>query len=143
MINFHLDCVPPTTTHQRKRIVRVKKWSKLADTPELEAAKDMLDSLLLPHQPPEPIAGPVWLELEFTWPWLRSHGKRLRASRPSVPHTSKPDCSNLAKTLEDRLVALRFIEDDRKVTQLLVSKRWGNHPGIAVTILPASLNEVP
>lgn len=147
VISFHLSCVPPRTNHQRKRIVTIRTkakgtFSRLADSDELNDAKAMLDSLLLPHQPPEPITGPVALRLAFTWPWLKSHGKRLRAQYPAIPHTSKPDCSNIAKTLEDRLVALRFIEDDRHVVMLIVSKEWGDDPGIRVTIQPYALTSL-
>lgn len=135
-MTFRLSCVPPRTNHHAKRIVRIGKFSRLADTPELVATKAMLDELLLRHQPAEPVRGPVALEVEFTWPWLASHSRRVRACG-RVPHTSKPDLSNSIKGLEDRLVALRFIEDDRSVVQLALTKFWGDEPGIAVRIEPA------
>jgi Holliday junction resolvase RusA-like endonuclease len=53
-----------------------------------------------------------------------------------VPHTSKPDCSNVLKTLEDRLVALRFIGDDANVVEVTVRKFWGDEPGIRISITP-------
>lgn len=132
-LRFRVNCVPPTTTHHRKRIVKIGKFSRLADKPELIAAKAMLDELLLPYQPPAPVTGPYTLSLEFTWPWRASESKRVRA-RGRIPHVSRPDCSNLTKTIEDRLVALRFIEDDNAVVDLHVSKWWGTEPGIEVQI---------
>lgn len=134
-LRFFVACIPPTANHQRKRIVRVGKWTRLADTPELNAAKDMLDSLLLPHQPAQPIAGPVALSIHWQWPWRASESKKRRALG-QVPHTSRPDLSNLAKTLEDRLVALRFLEDDNAVVDLRLTKAWGDRPGIAVALRP-------
>lgn len=133
MIQFFLPCVPPRVNHQRKRIVRVGPWTRLADAPELVAAKQTLETLLLPHQPPSPFDGPVALSLEFTWPWLASDSKRTRALG-RVPHTSRPDCSNVAKTLEDRLVVLRFLEDDSQVVDLRVRKWRGETPGIRVVL---------
>lgn len=133
-IAFHLSCVPPKTSHHAKRIVRIGKFSRLADKPELVESKAMLDSLLLAHQITMPVQGPVRLRLEFTWPWLASHPKRTKALG-RIPHTSRPDCSNLAKTLEDRLVALRFIHDDNAVVDLRVLKYWGDEPGIDVSII--------
>lgn len=133
MIALWLPCVPPTTTHQAKRIVRVRRFATLADKPELRAAKDMLDALLLPHQPAAPLVGPYRLTLRFVYPWRKGESKARRMAG-SQPHTSRPDASNLAKTLEDRLVALRFIEDDNAAWQLLVIKEWGNEPGIRVLI---------
>ncbi len=132
-LRFRLNCVPPTTSHAHKRIVRIGKFSRLADRPELVSAKAMLDELLLPHQPAAPIPGPYSMTLEFTWPWRAAEPKRVRA-KGRVPHTSRPDCSNLTKTLEDRIVALRFIEDDNAVVDLHVSKWWGDQPGIVITL---------
>lgn len=137
-MTFAMPCVPPTTTHQHKRIVRAGRFARLADRPELNAAKQTLDALLLPHQPTEPVAGPVALRLVFVWPWLQKHTKAQREAHGGlikvIPHTSRPDASNLAKTLEDRLVALRFIADDNAVVRLEVHKFWGARPGIGVEL---------
>lgn len=130
---FTLTCVPPTASHHRKQIVRIGKFSRLADKPELVAAKATLDALLLAHQPAQPVEGPVALSLAFTWPWRASEPKKRRALG-KVPHTVRPDLDNLCKTLTDRLVALRFIGDDALVTDLRVTKWWGDAPGIDVRI---------
>jgi len=128
-----LSCVPPQTNHHAKRIVRIGKFSRLADKPELVAAKELLDTLLVPHQIPAPIAGPYTLHLSFTWPWLGKHSKRTRALG-RIPHTSRPDCDNCSKSITDRLVRLRFIEDDKAIVRLEVEKWWGDEPGILVEI---------
>lgn len=133
MIEFFLACVPPTATHHTKRIVRIGKFSRLADKPELVAAKEMVDNLLLPHQPTAPMAGPLRLSLEFEWPWLTTHSQRTRALG-RLPKTTKPDCSNLTKMIEDRLVALRFMGEDQLVAGTVVDKFWGDQPGISVRI---------
>lgn len=135
MLVFHLSCVPPTASHHRKRIVRVGRFSRLADAGSLVAAKEAIDVLLLPHRPAAPIAGPVKLSLEFTWPWRTAETKKVRALG-RVYRTTRPDCSNLAKTTEDRLVAMRFIEDDGLVVSLSVRKFYGDTPGIRVEIMP-------
>lgn len=130
---FTLRCVPPKTSHHVKRIVRRGKFSSLADKPELVAAKESLDVLLLQYQPAAPVTGPVEVTLEFTWPWRSSETKRNRA-RGRMAHTVRPDLTNVAKTLEDRLVAMRFIEDDGQVVDLRLRKFWGDEPGIGITI---------
>lgn len=133
-----IPCVPPTTTHQRKKIGRGGAgFGKLVDTPELEAAKSTLDALLLTHRPPGGdvlVPGVVELRLIYTWPWLKSHTKRERAVGWMYRDT-KPDCSNLAKTIEDRLVAMRYIDADQNVAKVTAEKRHGDHPGIQITIL--------
>jgi len=141
MIRFFLSCVPPTSSHHHKKIVRFRlkggqQITRLADRPELVEAKETLESLLLPFQPPAPLDGPVMLRVTFTWPFLKSHPKRFRAQGLQF-HTSKPDCTNVIKTLEDRLVALRFLTDDRSVVDIHVRKFWGHRPGIKVEITPA------
>jgi Holliday junction resolvase RusA-like endonuclease len=135
MIAFHLTCIPPRVTHHAKRIVRVGQWTRLADKPELVAAKDSLDTLLLPHQPAAPVTGPVVLSLVFTWPWLKGDGKRVRALG-RIPHDSKPDADNCAKGVTDALVRLRFLEQDSRVVELRVQKWRGNDAGIDVAITP-------
>ena len=131
---FHLACIPPKTSHHAKRIVRVGQWSRLADKPELVSAKATLDALLLPHQPSAPLTGPLRLELVFTWPWRASESKRVRALG-HAPMTSRPDADNCSKTITDRLMALRFIEDDAAIVDLHVQKWWGPSPGIQVTVI--------
>lgn len=134
-LSIRLACVPAKTNHHAKRIVRMGGFMSLADKPELVAAKEMLDNLLLPHQPPAPVAGPYAVVLEFTWPWLKSHSGKFRAAGRQ-PMTSKPDCDNASKSVCDRLVALRFIEDDRAIVDLHIRKWWGDDPGIVITIAP-------
>lgn len=145
-VSFHVACVPPKASHHAKRIVRIGQFSRLADKPELVAAKATLDALLLPHQPAAPVGSdvprrhyggpvPVALEVVYTWPWLASHSARVRAAG-RVPMTSKPDLDNVTKSLIDRLMALRFIEDDSNVVDLHVRKFWGSEPGISVVIRP-------
>lgn len=133
-MTFHLPCVPPTATHHSKRIVRVGKFSRLADSDLLVTAKETIDTLLIQHRPTAPLAGAVSLTLEFTWPWRSSDTKRTRALG-RVPRTTRPDCSNLAKTTEDRLVAMRFLEDDGQVVELIVRKYFGDDPGINVELV--------
>jgi Holliday junction resolvase RusA-like endonuclease len=135
-LSFELSCVPPRVTHQSKRIVRVGKFSRLADAPELKAAHALLDTLLLPYQPAAPLTGPVSLTLTFTWPWLASDSKKVRALG-RIPHAKKPDADNAAKGVTDRMAALRFLEDDGQVVELLVRKFRGASPGIAVAVWPA------
>lgn len=138
MIEFFLSCVPPTANHQNKKIITIKtrdgrEFHKLGDKPELQAARQMIDGLLVPHRPVTPLAGPLTLTLEFTWPWNKSETKRNRARR-LIPRDVSPDCSNLAKTTEDRLAALCFMQNDSQVVELVVRKFFGDHPGIGIRI---------
>lgn len=130
---FFMPCIPPKTSHHAKKIVRIGGFSRLADKPELTVARQTIDALLLPHQIPTPVAAPYRVALTFTWPWLAGHPRRFRAAGRQ-PMTSKPDLDNVSKSLCDRLVALRFIEDDRQIVDLRVRKFWGAVPGVAIAI---------
>jgi Holliday junction resolvase RusA-like endonuclease len=137
-MRFHLNCIPPKTSHHHKKITTIRtkaggEFRKLVDRPELVAAKGLLEELLIGYRPDVPVLGPYVLTLEFTWPWRKSEKKRTLALG-RIPHVSRPDCSNLAKTLEDRLVSLRFIDDDNAVSELRVRKYWGDTPGIVVSM---------
>jgi Holliday junction resolvase RusA-like endonuclease len=133
VIDFFMACVPPSTSHHAKRIVRRGRFTSLADKPELVAAKGTLDALLLPYQPSSPMGGPLSVTLTYTWPWRASESRRTRALG-RVPRTTKPDCDNLAKTTIDRLARLRFIDNDAMVARLTVAKYWGEQAGIAVKV---------
>jgi Holliday junction resolvase RusA-like endonuclease len=132
-LSFFLPCVPPKATHHAKKIVRVGKFSRLADKPELVSAREMLMALLRPHQPKKPIAPPIVLSLEFTWPWRGGDSAKTRA-RGRLPSIVKPDADNSAKLLTDVLVALRFIEADQHIAELTVRKWIGEPAGIEVFI---------
>jgi Holliday junction resolvase RusA-like endonuclease len=132
-----LPCVPPKTSHHAKRIVKIGRFSRLADRPELVEAKDTIDALLLRHQPASPIGGdgPLVLDIELTWPWLKSDSKKARACG-RIPHDTKPDWDNAAKTLTDRLAALRFIAQDSRIVDGRVRKWRGDQPGIGIAVRP-------
>lgn len=140
-IEFWLDCIPPTASHHQKHIVRFKLKSgqvitQLADDKALVQAKKTIEKLLQPHiVVGRCLSGAVSLTLEFTWPWRTSDTKKIRALG-RIPRCTRPDCSNIAKTFEDRLVAMGFLADDGQVSQLIVRKYFGAVPGIRVELAP-------
>lgn len=138
-MEFFVSCVPPRTTHHSKKVVNIRlrdgrSFAKLADTEQLSTARSIWLSLLKPFQPPEPVAAPVLLDLEFTWPWRGGDSEKVRA-RGRIPCTVKPDCSNIAKTVEDILCLLGFIENDARVTELRVRKWIGSKVGLRVRVV--------
>lgn len=142
LLEFRIDCDPPRTTHHAKKIVRMGRFSRLADTPDLVAARETWIALLRPFAPANPIPGPICLQLEFTWPWRGSDTKRDRALG-SIPSVVKPDCSNAAKTVEDIMALLRFFENDNEVSDLRASKYLGDRPGLKVSVGTIDFRPVP
>ena len=126
-ITIMLPIVPPTKTHQNKKIVNIGKHAKLADTKELKLVISDYLTLLKPYQPARPLTGPVS---------LKSEPKKNRIGL--IPKTTKPDWDNLAKTLQDVLTRLRFWEDDAQVYSASVDKWWGEEPQITITVQEGS-----
>lgn len=123
-ISFEVkNVVVPTANHQRKKIVTVNGFSKLADKPELVKAKDFWTQHMLPHRPSCPLEGPLAVIVTIIWPYRKSEPKKNRTGL--IPHTSTPDLSNMMKTIEDRLKECGFIRDDAEIAYSRSSKWWG------------------
>ena len=140
LISFDVKCTPPKANHQRKKIVRVGGFSKLADTDQLNDARSLLTALFAAHRPHEPVDGPIQVWLSFMFPPRKSDtstkAKRERIERGAVPMDVRPDLDNLAKTTLDVLASLRFFHDDAQIVDLRLCKFFGNSPGISVIIDP-------
>lgn len=133
-LQFRIDCIPPKSTgNSSRKIIRYKGRLMTIKGDKAKQAEVDLLSLLRPYAPQIPFAGPVSLCIGITWPWRKSEPKRNRA-KGSKWHTSKPDLDNWAKTFADCMTRLNFWGDDSRVAQLLMCKRWGDRPGIEVSV---------
>lgn len=144
MIIFHLNIVPPTATSQGagKRMVipkdsqgRVTGRPMFFKSTKSKTAEHDFTILLQPHAPSSPILNPIKLEVDVVWPW-RAGEPQWRRALGRVYHTSKPDCSNWIKQMEDCMTKLRFWRDDGQVAILHVSKAWGDQVGVFVRVVP-------
>lgn len=139
MIHFFIPCIPPTTTMAggsgRRSYLRPDGKIGTFKSAKAREAEDTWIGLFLPHQPAHAYKAPCAVKIALAYPWRKSEPK-WRLAQAKAPHTSKPDLDNLAKTLLDVLVKLRYIEDDAGVYKLELSKCWSDQPGIALTIEP-------
>jgi len=137
MIQFHLAIVPPKATSQTagKRIAIINGKPMFFKNQKAQSAENDLTLLASRHVPEKPLEGPIHLSVAFSWPWRASEPKKNRL-HGKIAHTSKPDCSNAVKMLEDVLTKLRFWNDDNQVASLQVTKVWSDEPGITVTMWP-------
>ena len=134
-IRFHLPVIPSKSTSQGagKRMVIVKgKPIFFKNKANAQNEYDLL-VLLSPYIPPEPITGPIALSVDFAWPWRKSE-PLWRQVLNRVWHTSKPDCSNIVKQIEDCMTKLNFWNDDGQIASLTITKAWGDQIGISVEI---------
>jgi len=126
-ITIEIKCVPPTATGQTKRAVRTKKGIRFFKGEALAQAESTLDSLFEKYAPTVPLSGPVECTIEATWPYLKSHTSTKATSGRNDPiyHCQKPDGDNFAKGVIDSLARMRFLEDDKQVCDLRVTKWYG------------------
>jgi Holliday junction resolvase RusA-like endonuclease len=115
--------------------MRIGKRLALLDDPALKAAKLKLALLFRRHRPKSPLEGALRLEISIHFPWLKSHTKTQRL-QTIMPKSTTPDCSNLAKTIEDVLAAEGFMKNDSQVSRLLVHKWYSDKPGITIILAP-------
>lgn len=86
------------------------------ETRTFEAMVGRLAKAQFPYAPIDRDQGGIKLEMTFYF-------KKAKTNK-SKEHLQKPDCTNLAKAVEDALNGIVFI-DDSQVTTLIVKKRWG------------------
>lgn len=126
IIQFFLSMIPPTVTHQEKKVTVVKGKPKLYEPEELKTARVKLRDALALHRPETPIAGGVGLYVKWCFP---------RGCHPDGSYRiTKPDTDNLQKLLKDVMTELRFWEDDARVAFELVEKFWAEKPGIFIHV---------
>jgi len=125
-----------------KRVQMVESSSKVK--PWREAVKwSVLEDSENPVPKPglEPFAGGVSVTLVFYLPRPRGHYRtgvnsdRLRPSAPRFPST-RPDIDKLARSTLDGLKDAGLYEDDSRVVDLTLRKRYADHavPGCAVKV---------
>lgn len=90
-----------------------------------------------------PMQGPVSLSVQFhqkvppSWPRL----KRQRAIECEIWPTSRPDLSNLVKSIEDACNGILF-EDDAQIVSLQVLKIYSHEPGVLIRCRPVAKEEL-
>lgn len=124
-MEFFLDMIPPTVTHQEKRVAMVNGRPRFYEPPKLKAARELLILHLKPYRPKEPYA--CGLKLTVRWQFPRGRHK------PGY-RTTRPDTDNLQKLLKDVMTSVGFWKDDALVAAEHVEKVWSDRPGIYVRI---------
>ncbi len=146
-MEFTLKVIPPTGTHQSAiRILKNRKTGKKfvgkMKSSEGKRIQQMFWSMLAEFAPKEPLEGPLQLQICYVYSWRKSETKKNKATG-WLWKTTKPDCTNFPKTLEDCMTDLGFWKDDNQVCQLLVEKAWGDHWGIRVKIVKLNPTQPP
>jgi len=127
MTEIFLVMIPPTKTHQQKKVKIVNGKPIFYEPPELQVARVKLQSHLSKHVPHDKYTGAVRLVTKWCFPIT---GKHVNGEYK----TSKPDTDNLQKMLKDVMTDLKFWTDDALVASEITEKFWAEVPGIYISI---------
>jgi Holliday junction resolvase RusA-like endonuclease len=129
MIVFKLNCNPPVTTSQMKKVAVVNGKPRFYEPKQLKKAKQLLISLLEEHAPQEKLEGALSLDVVWMFPRNKTH-------KHTEYRTTKPDTDNLQKMLKDCMTLTGFWNDDAQVVVERCCKVWVNNEnsGIVITI---------
>lgn len=123
MIPRRTAIVVPGRPYAKKRPRFSRKIGRAFDPAENAVAEASIGHLAVKHFP-QPLAGPVAVEIVATFAIPASWSKRKAAEHLHRPHCQKPDGDNLAKSVLDALNRIAWA-DDGQVYQISVRKVWG------------------
>lgn len=123
---FFMAMVPPTITHQEKKVHVVNGRLVFYEPDELKTARQKLIAYLGQHAPKEPYQGGLRLIVKWCFPRGRHVDGEYKIT--------KPDTDNLQKLLKDCMTSVKFWKDDALVASEVVEKFWAEIPGIYIRI---------
>ena len=126
MNEFFMPMIPPTVTHQEKKVHIVKGKPVMYEPPELHEARAKLAVHLSKHKPDKPYISGVRLVVK----WLFPKGNH----KDGEYRITKPDTDNLQKLLKDCMTVVGFWKDDALVASEICEKFWAETSGIYVRI---------
>ncbi|MGP1507477.1 MAG: RusA family crossover junction endodeoxyribonuclease [Sphaerochaeta sp.] len=115
-INGHPRAIDPQKSRESKQIIAQIAREKMAGHPMMEGALDLY--LQVYRVPPK------------SW----SNKRREKAINGNLGITSRPDCDNYLKLVQDALNGIIY-RDDASIVVACVSKRWARYPGMSVRIV--------
>lgn len=126
-IEFFLSMVPPTVTHQEKKISMIRGKTVVYEPPELKSARAKIMGALAPHAPENPLDGPLRMIVKWCFPVVEGkHDGEYKYT--------KPDTDNLSKMLKDCMESLGFFVNDSRVASEIVEKFWASTTGIYICL---------
>lgn len=123
---FFMAMIPPTVTHQEKKIHVVNGKPFTYEPKELSTARNKLIGYLSKYAPEEKYVVPIELVTKWCFPRGKHQDGEYRAS--------KPDTDNLQKLLKDCMTKCGFWKDDALVCREITEKFWAEIPGIYIRI---------
>ena len=126
-MEFFMAMIPPTITHQEKKVHLVNGRPRFYEPDELKAARQKLTAYLGQHVPEEPYQGGIQLIVKWCFQTKGRH-------KDGEYRITKPDTANLQKLLKDCMTSVGFWSDDAQVASEIVEKFWAEIPGIYIRV---------
>ena len=127
MIQFFVECTPPTITSQQRR--HNYKQAKL------KQAEAFWKAVMEINAPNKPLKGVLRLDVSVTYPHTNKSCKVAeKLSLYAIAKITTPDCDNINKLIQDAMAKCGYFENDSRIYHLEVTKWHGDIPGVAVKL---------
>jgi len=136
VLKFTIPLPPKAQKRARSRGVIIRGGGKLGQ--DIARSQSYTDSgqrteqaklmtLMYPHRPAAPLEGPLALGVRAYLPIPQSKPQKWKAAALAgeIRPTTKPDCSNMVKHLEDVMQGV-FFRDDKEIVSLTIEKYYGD-----------------
>lgn len=124
---FFMTMIPPTVTHQEKRVSVRNGKPHFYEPPQLSEAREKLKAHLAKYQISQPYEHGIRLFTKWCFPIRGTH-------KDGEYKITKPDTDNLQKLLKDCMTDVGFWKDDALVASEVCEKFWAEIPGIFIRI---------
>jgi Holliday junction resolvase RusA-like endonuclease len=126
-IRFEIPIEP--RAQKRDRIGTIAGHGHSYKHPEQSKYEAKVAALISQHRPDKPIEGAIKLHIACYLPIPKSKPKKWKqaALDGEIKPTGKPDCTNLAKNIEDIMNGI-FYRDDSQMINLEVDKLYSDNP---------------
>ena len=126
-IEFFTHIIPPTKTHQEKKVHIVKGKPVFYEPAELREVRLKLRAYLSLNKPEEKLSGALRLIVKWLFPIKGKHTN-------GEYKITRPDTDNLIKLLKDVMTEVGFWNDDAQVASEINEKFYADIPGIYIRI---------
>lgn len=126
---FFMPMIPPTATHQEKKVRIVKGKPQFYEPDNLIAARAKLTAHLGQHVPKKKYMGALRVTVKWLFPFSED-SKHFDGEWKKT----KPDTHNMNKLPFDIMTDLGFWKDDAIVASEIIEKFWAKSPGIYIRI---------
>lgn len=126
-IEFFTHIIPPTKTHQEKKVHIVKGKPVFYEPAELREVRLKLRAYLSLNKPDEKLSGALRLIVKWLFPIKGKHTN-------GEYKITRPDTDNLIKLLKDVMTEVGFWNDDAQIASEINEKFYADIPGIYIRI---------